>query len=380
MGTDPMLDPSQVAAADNAPDVPTEEAGWSRDPVVVIDDVHVTYRIYEDVKPTLRKVVARGFRPREFRAVHAVRGVSLTAHAGEAIAILGRNGSGKSTLLRVLAGLLPPTSGRVLAKSDPVLLGVGAAMSPELSGRRNIVLGGTALGLSRKEVEARMDDVIDFAEVRDFIDMPMRAYSSGMSARLQFAIAANVEPDILLVDESLAVGDAAFKRKSEARIAEILAAAGVVFLVSHSLGIIHRVCTRAIWMEGGVVVMDGEPEEVVAAYEQAVDPEAAARREAEDEKRRRRRRRKKKERLKAERKARERAEREEVERAAREDGPDGATVDPAPADGAVEEAEPTTGVDASTTGDDASSTTAADEPGAAPRPEVGLRASERPTR
>lgn len=250
-------------------------------PSVVIDDVRVTYRVYEDVKPTFRKVLARRFKPRDYRAVHAVRGVSLEAHPGEAIAVVGRNGSGKSTLLRTLAGLLPPTKGAVFARSTPVLLGVGAALQPELSGRRNIYLGGTALGLSRKDLDLRIDEIIDFAELRDFIDMPLRAYSSGMKARLHFAIATNVAPEVLLVDESLAVGDAAFKRKSEERIRELLAAAGVVFVVSHATGVLRRVCTRAIWMDGGVAVMDGPVDEVLEAYEDAVDPEGAEERQRE---------------------------------------------------------------------------------------------------
>lgn len=249
-------------------------------PSVVIDDVHLTYRVYEDVKPTFRKVVARRFKPREFRALHAVKGVSLTAHPGEAVAIVGRNGSGKSTLLRTLAGLLPPTEGAVYARSTPVLLGVGAALQPELSGRRNIFLGGTALGLTRRELDRRIDDIIDFAELREYIDMPLRAYSSGMKARLHFAIATNVAPEVLLIDESLAVGDAAFKRKSEERIRELLAAAGVVFVVSHSTGVLKRVCTRAVWMDAGLIVMDGDVREVVTAYEDAVDPEGAEERHA----------------------------------------------------------------------------------------------------
>jgi teichoic acid transport system ATP-binding protein len=244
-------------------------------PAVVIEDVHLTYRVYEDVKPTFRKMLVRRFRPREFRSVHAVRGVSLQAHPGEAIAIVGRNGSGKSTLMRTLAGLLPPTEGAIYARSNPVLLGVGAALQPELSGRRNIYLGGTALGLTRKEIDARIDDMIDFAELRDFIDMPLRAYSSGMKARLHFAIATNVAPEVLLVDESLAVGDAAFKRKSEQRIKELLASAGVVFVVSHSTGVLRRVCTRAAWMEQGKILMDGPVDEVLRAYEEKVDPQGA---------------------------------------------------------------------------------------------------------
>ncbi len=250
----------------------TAQAGQQvgeRRPAVVVDDVHVTYRVYEDVKPTLRKMLARRFRPREYRAIEAVRGVSITAYPGEAVAILGRNGSGKSTLLRCAAGLLPPTRGAVYARSIPVLLGVNAALNPELSGRRNIFLGGTALGMTRKEVEARLSEIIDFSGLGEFIDMPMRAYSSGMKARLGFAVASMVEPDILLIDEALAVGDAEFHQKSQQRIEELIGGAGTVFLVSHSLGIVTEVCTRAIWLDRGRIELEGDPEEVVAAYEES---------------------------------------------------------------------------------------------------------------
>ena len=272
MGADtdsPAIEP------DTAEDAGTSSPERASTPSVILDDVHLTYRVYEDLTPTLRKVLARRFKPREYREVHAVQGVSLRAHPGEAIAIIGRNGSGKSTLLRCLAGLLPPTSGQVFARSTPVLLGVAAALQPELSGRRNIYLGGTAMGLTRKQIDGLVDEIIDFSELRDFIDMPMRAYSSGMKARLHFSIATALEPDVLLVDESLAVGDAAFKRKSEERIEQLLGSAGVVFIVSHATGVLRRVCTRALWMEQGRIILDGTPDEVIEAYESEVDPKSA---------------------------------------------------------------------------------------------------------
>lgn len=258
----PVSEPVAVSENDDAFD--------GHAPSVVIDDVHLTYRVYEDVKPTLRKLVARGFKPRPYRAIEAVRGVSLTAYPGDAVAIVGANGSGKSTLLKVVAGLIPPTKGAVYAGSVPVLLGVNAALQPELSGRRNIILGGTALGLSRKEVDQRIDEIIEFSELGDFIDMPLRAYSSGMRARLQFSIATAVHPDVLLIDESLAVGDAAFRRKCEIRIQEMLGAAGTVFLVSHSLGIVRELCSRTVWMDHGAVLADGPTEEVLPRYEEAM--------------------------------------------------------------------------------------------------------------
>lgn len=239
-------------------------------PAVVLRDLSLTYRIFEDTRrPTLRRLVARRFRPRSSRAVEAVKGVSLTAARGEAVGIVGRNGSGKTTLLKVIAGLLPPTRGAVYAASRPVLLGVGAALHAELSGRRNIILGGTALGLTRRQITERFDEIVDFAGVGDFIDVPLRAYSSGMKARLQFAIATSVLPDILLIDEALAVGDEEFRQRSNRRIGQLVEGAGTLFLVSHSLRSIRKLCTRALWLDAGRVVADGEPGEVVEAYRAA---------------------------------------------------------------------------------------------------------------
>lgn len=234
---------------------------------VLADDVHLTYEIYTDSqRPTLRRLVSRRFRGRPVREVEAVRGVSFKAHRGEAIGLIGRNGSGKSTLLRVIAGLLPATGGAVYASSDPVLLGVGAALHPELSGRRNIFLGGTALGIPREELESQYDRIVAFAGLEDFIDMPIRAYSSGMQARLQFAIATVTTPDILMIDEALAVGDQEFRRKSERRIREMADQAGTVFLVSHSMNSVRETCSRVLWLDKGQLVADGPVDDVVGRY------------------------------------------------------------------------------------------------------------------
>jgi teichoic acid transport system ATP-binding protein len=241
-------------------------------PAVVVDDLHVTYRVYEDVRPTLRRLVARRFRPRPHLEVRALRGVTFTAMPGEAIGIIGRNGSGKSTLMSTLAGLLPPERGAVLAASQPVLLAVGAAMQSELSGRRNILIGGSALGVPRSEILGRMDEIIEFTGLRDAIDRPLRTYSSGMSARLQFGIASAVRPDILLIDEALATGDVEFARRSEARIAEIVRSAGTVFVVSHAADAIERMTTRTIWIDGGQIVFDGPTRDALEAYAQATAP------------------------------------------------------------------------------------------------------------
>lgn len=242
---------------------------FDRSTLVVVDDLHVTYEVYLDYRPTLRKIIANRFRPRQYREIRAVNGVSFTVRAGECIGIIGRNGSGKSTLLRAITGLLPAADGAVYARSVPVLLGVSAALVDVLPGRENIVLGGTALGMSREEVEDRHEEIVDFAGVRDFIDVPLRAYSSGMVARLAFSIATAVRPEILLIDEALSVGDAEFREKSQRRIQQLVDSAGAVFIVSHELGYIRDLCTRAIWLDEGQVMEDGDVEEVIRAYVEA---------------------------------------------------------------------------------------------------------------
>jgi teichoic acid transport system ATP-binding protein len=249
----------------------TSTTGLAPAPTIVLDDVHVTYHVYEDRRPQLKDLVANGFKRPASRSIHAVRGVSFTAYEGEAIGVIGGNGAGKSTLFRAMAGLLPPTAGSVYARSQPSLLGVGAALQPQVSGRRNIQLGCLALGLSMDEIKERTGEIISFAGLEEFIDLPLRTYSSGMKARLHFAIATSVEPELLLIDEALSVGDAEFKHRSKQRIKELRAKAGSVFLVSHSLQSITSTCSRAIWMERGKVVADDDAETVVEAYREKTD-------------------------------------------------------------------------------------------------------------
>lgn len=238
-------------------------------PAVVVKDLVVTYRVYEDVRPTLRRFVANGFRPRVHVPVEALKGVSFTAMPGQSVGIVGRNGSGKSTLMAAIAGLIPPTSGSVHATSGPVLLAVGAALQGELSGRRNILLGASALGIPRRQILASMQEIIEFTGLEEAIDRPLKTYSSGMASRLQFGIASAVQPDILLVDEALATGDAEFSRRSEQRIQEIVDKAGTVFLVSHSLGSLRRMTERTLWLDAGRIVFDGPTADALEAYDAA---------------------------------------------------------------------------------------------------------------
>lgn len=259
-----------------AAELPTDAAVAldTHEPTVRVDDLHITYRVYEDRRPTLAQIVANRGHTRSYVEVKAVRGVSFTAYEGEVVGVIGSNGSGKSTLMHAIAGLLPATAGAVYASSQPLLLGVNAALQKSLSGRRNIVLGGLAMGLSREQIDERMDDIIDFAGVRDSIDLPLGTYSSGMRARLHFSIATAVLPEILLIDEALSVGDEDFRIKSERRIKGLTEEAGTVFLVSHSLQTIVDTCSRAIWMDAGEFVMDGDPEAVIEAYKKATSGNA----------------------------------------------------------------------------------------------------------
>ena len=243
-------------------------------PSVIVDDVHVKYRVFGGRKKSVPgetgRVRALFNRSRRhvgaISEVHAVRGVSFVAHHGESIGIVGMNGAGKSTLLRAVAGLMPVSAGDVYVAGASALLGVNAALIKSLTGERNIMIGGLALGLTKKQVEERFDEIVEFAGLQDFIHLPMKAYSSGMAARLRFAISTAAVPDILMIDEALATGDAAFRARSQERIAQIRDRAGTVFLVSHSIRAVRNMCDRAIWLDQGQVIDDGPSGEVMDRY------------------------------------------------------------------------------------------------------------------
>ena len=275
-----MSDSSFQQLASDQPKPATNESTTTldetREPTVVVDDVHLTYRIVGrsgrngGTPAALRRLVLREEPPGQ-RSVHAVRGVSFTTYRGEAIGLIGPNGSGKSTLLRAIAGLMAPSQGVVWTRGQAALLGVAAAMMGGMSGEQNIVLGCLAIGMTPTEIANEYDSICEFAGIGDFVQLPMNTYSSGMGARLRFAIAASRAPDILLIDEALATGDAQFRRRSEQRILELREQAGTVFLVSHGLGIVRDTCTRAIWLENGKIVLDGDANTVVDAYEERHD-------------------------------------------------------------------------------------------------------------
>lgn len=240
-------------------------------PAIIVDDVSVRYTLPGARPSSLKEFVVgkhRGAeRPREHEAL---RGVSLRIDRGQAVAIIGPNGSGKTTLLRLIARVLAPSSGRVrtFGRVAPILDVVGA-LHPDLTGIENIYLNGTLLGLDRKAVAARVETITAFAELGEFIQVPMRTYSSGMVARLGFAIASDTNADILVIDEALGVGDERFQRKCAARIDALLAAGVTFLLVSHDMHAVQRLCTRAIWLEAGSIRMDGPAPAVVAALLEA---------------------------------------------------------------------------------------------------------------
>jgi ABC-2 type transport system ATP-binding protein len=238
------------------------------DLAIVAHSVGVRFQLDMSRRRTLRQatgeLIHRRGKPKPF---WALRDVSITVKSGEVIGVVGRNGSGKSTLLLVLAGILRPDSGivRVFGKTS-TLLTLGAGFQPELTGRENIYLSGAFLGQSRKEMDELLDSIIDFSGLGEFVDVPIRKYSAGMRARLGFSIASHVEPDILLLDEVLGVGDEEFKRRSRERIRQLVSRARSIVIVSHDLAFIESTCTRCVCLDEGTIAATGDPAEVVDFY------------------------------------------------------------------------------------------------------------------
>jgi teichoic acid transport system ATP-binding protein len=247
-------------------------------PTVIAENVDIVYRVNGTGagRGTATAALNRMLRRKQaeqaagVRRVHAVKKVSFVAYKGEAIGLIGTNGSGKSTLLKAVAGLLPVENGHIYTNGQPSLLGVNAALMNDLTGERNVHLGGLAMGMSREQVRERYQDIVDFSGINekgDFITLPMRTYSSGMAARLRFSIAAAKDHDVLLIDEALATGDRKFQMRSEERIRELRERAGTVFLVSHNNKSIRDTCERVLWLERGELRMDGPTEDVMKEYE-----------------------------------------------------------------------------------------------------------------
>lgn len=238
------------------------------DPAVRVENVSVRYRTTFEKVPTFKSALRRmGRGQREVHEVQALTDVSFEVEHGTSIGIIGANGAGKSTLMRSIAGILPPSQGRIEVHGRvSTLLALGVGFNRKLSGRENVVLGGLAAGMTRTELDERYEEIADFAELGDFIDMPMRTYSSGMYSRLAFSVAVHLNPDILLIDEALSTGDAKFKQKAARKMREVAEHAGTMFLVSHSMRSVKKLCSECIWLHKGQVRMHGEPDEVITAY------------------------------------------------------------------------------------------------------------------
>ena len=242
------------------------------DPVIELEDVVVTYQVPTDQASTLKEFAIRLVQnwqvsTQEFSALD---GVSLAVEQGEFLGVIGANGAGKSTLLKLIAQVMRPTSGRVLVRGRVApLLAMGAGFHPDLTGRENVYLNGTLLGFTRADLEARFDRIVEFAGMWEFIDAPIRTYSSGMTMRLAFSVATEVRPDILLVDEVLSVGDAQFQEKSMARINRYVSSGMTTIMVSHAMPTVKSHCNRVIWIDQGEICFRGDPEEAVSRYTQA---------------------------------------------------------------------------------------------------------------
>jgi len=233
-------------------------------PAILVEGLSKKYALYANPADRLKEMVLRRPFHHEF---WALRDVSLQVPHGQTLGIVGENGSGKSTLLKVLAGVLRPTLGQVRVSGRvAALLELGAGFNPEFTARENVLLNGAIMGLSEAEMKRRFDAIAEFASVGEFIDEPVKTYSDGMYVRLAFATAINVDPDLLIVDEALAVGDAYFQHRCMLRMAELQAQGVTIVVVSHDVTAIKRLCQRALWIDHGRVADDGEPERVVARY------------------------------------------------------------------------------------------------------------------
>lgn len=244
----------------------------SRDVAVALDQVSVDFKVtsassdQQHKLPWHKRLLYRAVKRDPTVTVRALLPMSLVVYQGESVGIVGRNGSGKSTLSKLICGQVKPTTGTVAASSTPIMLGVNAALVPALSGDQNIYLGCLAMGMTREQVAAKFDAIVDLSGLGKAIYLPMKSYSSGMSSRLRFAIACAIDPEILVIDEALNTGDAQFRGRTKERMDDLRAQAGCVFLVSHSMNTIRSMCSRVVWIDKGLLVGDGPTEEVLENY------------------------------------------------------------------------------------------------------------------
>lgn len=251
------------------PEIPILSANLNYSEAILrLDDVSVRYRIPEERITTLKEYAIRRLQQRiHFQDFWALRAINLEIHRGEIFGIIGRNGAGKSTLLKVVSRVLTPTDGRIRIRGRvSPLLELGAGFHLELTGRENVFLNGTLLGHSHREIEDQMGEILNFAEIGSFIEAPLRTYSSGMVARLGFAVATAWKPEILILDEILAVGDEGFRRKCQMRMGDFQTQGVTTLLVTHDLETVRSICNRAGWLEQGILQAIGKVNDVVRVY------------------------------------------------------------------------------------------------------------------
>jgi ABC-type polysaccharide/polyol phosphate transport system ATPase subunit len=237
--------------------------------VIEASDVHISYRFVRGVsiKRQFASVLTRSARAPLVRRVEAIRGVSFAVTRGRTLGLIGPNGSGKTTLLKAIAGIFEPDAGTLTVRTDSVsLLTLGAGFQNDLSGVENVYLNGLLLGLSRRTLEERLEQILAFADIGDAVFNPLKTFSSGMRSRLAFAIAVHVDPEVLLIDELLGVGDEAFRKKSQARLEEMIRSHRTVVIVSHSMSTIKKMCDDALWLDAGRVVAQGPAAEIADRY------------------------------------------------------------------------------------------------------------------
>ncbi len=236
---------------------------------IEVSDVTLRYRLDRNRVGSVKEAAVRFVkRDHSYESILALDGVTFTVSPGEIFGVVGPNGAGKSTLMKIIARVLPPSSGRVIVRGSVApMIELGAGFNPEFTARENVIIYGALLGRDPKFMRERVDVIVEWAGVADFVDIPVRTFSSGMKGRLAFSVATDIEPDILLVDEVLAVGDQAFRKKSEARMNELISGGASVVVVSHALGLVRRICERVMWIDSGRVKMIGPAQEVVDAYE-----------------------------------------------------------------------------------------------------------------
>ena len=237
-------------------------------PLIQFEDIWVRYRVLRERVSQIKEFAIRWLQRRlSYNDFWALKGVSFNLYQGDVLGVIGRNGAGKSTMLKVIARVLHPTKGRLIIRGNVApLLELGAGFSYELTGRENVYVNGTLLGYKRKQIDALFPSIVDFAEIPEFIDSPIRNYSTGMTSRLGFSVATCIRPDILLIDEVLSVGDSHFKQKCLERMHDFQEKGSTILLVSHDMNTVQSFCKTVIWLENGLIRMVGKADEVVSTY------------------------------------------------------------------------------------------------------------------